>query len=283
MRRVFASFSIALAFAASQAPLPGRADSLIGDDGHFFPLVEGLRWTYADDRFDRTIDAEIISVQDNGMAVYRFGSSTFVIDVDGDSVDIELPDEGFAPYYRFLEDTWLHRDVMDCEDSRDMTVTARGVVFDTLAGVIPDGITIEYGPGICADAGRYVEGWAPNVGLVHWGEVTFAGAVNWELVSIEIVEGPAFRRGDVDTDGIVAITDPIATLGFLFLGSEAPDCLDAADSDDDGTLTITDAVVVLSYLFLGSDRPAPPGPDVCGRDPTEDSLAECDPASCGAA
>ena len=60
-------------------------------------------------------------------------------------------------------------------------------------------------------------------------------------------------------------------LGYLFLGSAEPACLDAADADDDGKIVIADAIGILGYLFLGSAAPPAPGPDVCGADPT----AEC--------
>src|SRR6185436_6181336 len=43
-----------------------------------------------------------------------------------------------------------------------------------------------------------------------------------------------FRRGDTNADAHVDVSDSIATLGYLFLGSGAPACLDAADANDDG-------------------------------------------------
>src|SRR3989442_13106921 len=38
-----------------------------------------------------------------------------------------------------------------------------------------------------------------------------------------------FRRGDVQGDGKRNVTDALKIFGFLFLGDEAPACLDAAD------------------------------------------------------
>jgi hypothetical protein len=80
-----------------------------------------------------------------------------------------------------------------------------------------------------------------------------------------------FRRGDVDSSGAVNITDPIALLNHLFLGGDAPKCLDADDSDDSGTLNITDAIYSLNYLFLGGSAPLAPFPE-CGIDPTIDGM-----------
>jgi hypothetical protein len=81
-----------------------------------------------------------------------------------------------------------------------------------------------------------------------------------------------FIRGDADMSGAVDITDAIAVLGFLFLGSPLPDCPDARDSNDDGEVDITDAIRILSFLFLGGPPPRGPFPD-CGTDPTPDAGA----------
>jgi len=87
-------------------------------------------------------------------------------------------------------------------------------------------------------------------------------------------EGGYFTRGDADGNGELEITDAIFALGYLFLGSREPPCLDAADTDDDGVLIITDAIAILGYLFNGSTAIPPPFPDV-GTDPSGDSLG-CD-------
>jgi sugar lactone lactonase YvrE len=80
-----------------------------------------------------------------------------------------------------------------------------------------------------------------------------------------------FLRSDATGDGRLDISDPIATLGYLFLGSAVSGCLDAIDSDDSGTATISDAILALNYLFTGGPAPPPPFPEP-GPDPTEDSV-----------
>jgi hypothetical protein len=82
---------------------------------------------------------------------------------------------------------------------------------------------------------------------------------------------PRFQRGDSNADGNFDISDPVATLGFLFLGGGAPTCLDAADSDDSGVLDVTDAVYSLNHLFLGDQAIALPFPE-CGTDGLVDDL-----------
>jgi hypothetical protein len=90
-----------------------------------------------------------------------------------------------------------------------------------------------------------------------------------------VVSHPAlaapFRRGEVNADGSVSLSDAIATLSFLFLGTFSPPCLDAADANDDGRVDIVDAVRILAYLFLG-DAVLPPPTESCGEDSTPDTI-----------
>jgi hypothetical protein len=88
----------------------------------------------------------------------------------------------------------------------------------------------------------------------------------------EITE-PQFRRGDVDTNGQMDISDALSLLSYLFSTGEAS-CQKAADTNDDGLLNLTDAIRVVLYLFEGKTVPAPFL--LCGSDPTRDNL------SCGA-
>ncbi|MEM7235283.1 MAG: hypothetical protein AAF517_24110 [Planctomycetota bacterium] len=81
-----------------------------------------------------------------------------------------------------------------------------------------------------------------------------------------------FVRGDANSDGRVDLSDPVATLGFLFLGMESVECTDAADADDSGILDITDAIYTLGYLFLGGPQPEAPFP-IAGLDTTDDQLS----------
>ncbi len=83
---------------------------------------------------------------------------------------------------------------------------------------------------------------------------------------------PEFRRGDSNASGEVDISDPISTLGVLFLGVGEITCRDAADSNDDGEVDISDAINTLGVLFLGTGFIPPPGMTRCGVDPTGDRL-----------
>ncbi len=81
-----------------------------------------------------------------------------------------------------------------------------------------------------------------------------------------------FLRGDTNADGVVDISDGVATLAFLFLGAAEPICLDAADTNDSGVVDMSDSIALFSYLFLGGRHPASPGAKECGLDPTKDPL-----------
>lgn len=90
------------------------------------------------------------------------------------------------------------------------------------------------------------------------------------VYSLHILARPAavvereFRRGDANDDGGVDVSDPVSLLRWLFLGSAAPGCRDAADFDGDGEHDISDAIYGLHFLFLGGPPPPSPGPVGCG-------------------
>ncbi|MCZ6792112.1 MAG: lamin tail domain-containing protein, partial [Planctomycetota bacterium] len=89
--------------------------------------------------------------------------------------------------------------------------------------------------------------------------------------SIAVLRNASFLRGDATGDGRLNVSDPVATLFFLFRG-RALRCPDAADVDDSGDVNLTDAVRLLSFLFRGGPPPQEPFP-VAGADPTEDELS----------
>jgi len=89
-----------------------------------------------------------------------------------------------------------------------------------------------------------------------------------------------FRRGDLDRDGAVDLSDGVALVHQLYAGGAGPICPDAADANDDGTIDVADAITILRYLFQGGSAPPAPGVRDCGRDPTEDSLADCPVTDC---
>ncbi len=59
-----------------------------------------------------------------------------------------------------------------------------------------------------------------------------------------------------------------------------PLCADAGDVNDDGAVDVSDPVALLNFLFQGQMVLPAPGSDDCGDDPTEDELLSCGDPGC---
>ena len=77
-----------------------------------------------------------------------------------------------------------------------------------------------------------------------------------------------FRRGDVNDDGTIDISDAVSSLGSLFLGTRNPPCLGAANVNGDAEFNIVDPVFLLNHIFLGGPSPSAPFPH-CGMSDLE--------------
>lgn len=117
-----------------------------------------------------------------------------------------------------------------------------------------------------APSGRDNDPTTPLGASDHDGLVVFIQAGNAAAGSLP------FIRGDFDTDGSLSITDAIALLNFLFLGTPNSTCSQAGDANKDGNVDITDGISLLGFLFLGREAPQPPFPD-CGSDPAVNDCA----------
>jgi hypothetical protein len=252
----------------------------------YYPLAVGNRWGYVVEHHLFTGTREVaVEAQEDDLYVVRSRSTggpgqvvgTLRLRADGNQIDIQLPPQGLVPYYRFEEDSWVHNDPFEC-DQTTVTVAARDQVVDTPAGRFTDCLRLDFA-GRCADAGLIAQWWAPGVGLVKAEEGNFTGAVTWLLSEFEVGSSGDehwFVRGDSNDDARLELTDAVHALNFLFLGGEGPPCPDAADSDDDGGINISDAIHTLGFLFLGGPSPPAPYP-VSGPDPTPDTLGPCRP------
>lgn len=80
-----------------------------------------------------------------------------------------------------------------------------------------------------------------------------------------------FVRGDPNSSGTVDMTDGLAILGRLFLGTELQ-CVSAADVDDNARIETEDALAIFGFLFFGKAPPQAPYP-TCGVDTTRDALS----------
>ena len=257
---------LALAGQALAGPPPPR----------YFPLDPGNRWTYLDERFGTRTTVTVISIEGDA---YRVDFNGLQARIRGlpDVLDIELPGEGFVPYYRFQENSFIHRDFHGCNDGVTLTAASRNESVETPAGKFDGCLRLDFEGGKCADAGKVSEWWKPEVGLVKWTELWIGGERSVVLEKFErLGQRAPFLRGDADGDVSVSITDAVFTLNALFSGGPGPACEDAADANDDGALNVSDPISLLGSLFLGTGDPPFPGSDVAGFDGTP-----VDPFKCG--
>jgi len=91
----------------------------------------------------------------------------------------------------------------------------------------------------------------------------------------------ALLRGDVNTDGVVSLSDIIMLRRWFFDGGTVPACFDAADASDDEELTICDAIAILDVILRnpGWSQTLPEPSLAPGLDPTP--LPSEPPARCG--
>lgn len=89
-----------------------------------------------------------------------------------------------------------------------------------------------------------------------------------------------FRRGYINSDGRIDISDAIYLFGYLFLGNSAPQCPPAANVNGDLRVDLSDGIWLLIWLFRGGMNPPEPFLE-CGDDPGSPMKAPCSgPAAC---
>ena len=93
---------------------------------------------------------------------------------------------------------------------------------------------------------------------------------------VVIEEASVFRRGDVDQNESLDVSDAIRLLSYLFRDAAPPPCADSADLDDDGRVTIGDSLQLLQQLFSGESG----GYSGCGEDERIDTLPRCSDSAC---
>lgn len=152
-----------------------------------------------------------------------------------------LPGSGVTVRHSNTDVPALHAGAQNSFDADPLYVDACGNDFRLLPG------------SPCVNTG------APRLPLDPDGSVADVGA---------FALAPSFRRGDVDGNGIVAITDMVQ-LARHAAGVELLDCARAGDIDDDQAVTLSDAVLVGSYLSLGGAPPQAPFPG-CSLAPPDD-------------
>ncbi|MBI4586831.1 MAG: hypothetical protein HY717_22690 [Planctomycetes bacterium] len=96
------------------------------------------------------------------------------------------------------------------------------------------------------------------------------------LVFLPPAGAPLFIRGDSNGDGEVDMSDALVTLGYLFLGKSAIQCLEAANANGGSEVNIADPIYTLQWKFLGAPPPPAPFPS-CGF---AEIAVGCDESTC---
>lgn len=128
----------------------------------------------------------------------------------------------------------------------------------------------------CFAAGTLPDGALLSVSLVQGSLLDSLGAELAPVLdsgAIEVVgaTGPVFTRGDVNSDCVVDLSDPVAGVIALFDEGAPLPCADALDINDSGACELADVVQLLHYLFFES--PTPVSPFVLpGVDESDDAL-----------
>lgn len=72
---------------------------------------------------------------------------------------------------------------------------------------------------------------------------------------LSIVPGPSCVCGDVNSDGIVNVGDPVYMINYIFKDGPTPVFLDCADVNYDGQPNVGDVVYLINYIFKGGPDP----------------------------
>ncbi len=224
--------------------------------GEFIPDTPGLYKAFGHDDggWDRAFGL------DNRNGEFRYVAFT------GNGVTGDLPTP-VTPDWTFLAVVW------DTEgDTATVRVQADDNVLTEEIVNRPSAFKTTSIGSINPDPINFNEGW---VGLIDEVQIFGKALTEEEIEAIRTGAPPTtpFLRGDVRQDGILNITDALGVFGFLFLGQEAPTCLETMDVNADGMTNITDGIGILGFLFLGAGPPAAPFPE-CG------SVDGLDPARC---
>ena len=102
-------------------------------------------------------------------------------------------------------------------------------------------------------------------------ERMLSSEAGWEATVRHREADRTFRIWRSNGDVGVNLSDAVFTLSYLFQAGPTPYCLDAADANDDGRIDISDPVKTLGSLFLGEGS-LPPPHSARGPDPTDDEM-----------
>ncbi|MEZ5364566.1 MAG: BsuPI-related putative proteinase inhibitor [Bryobacterales bacterium] len=173
----------------------GEVSLAVEASARFFPLAEGNSWTYNIDRFgpEEGVTVSVgAPVEMHGVAYFPvrgFAADEALLRADANGRVLQyIAEEGReALWYDFslpIGGTWTPQTPDDC--TGPATIGARNETASLPAGVFRETVTVEYGPGGCADAGIGEEVFAAGIGLVRRTETTIAGPRTMQLARARV-------------------------------------------------------------------------------------------------
>ncbi len=78
----------------------------------------------------------------------------------------------------------------------------------------------------------------------------------WNIDDVLILGIASYKRGDVNGDNKISVTDVIYFINYLFKGGNPPNPLGVGDANCDGKSTVSDVIFLINYLFKGGPAPA---------------------------
>ena len=78
----------------------------------------------------------------------------------------------------------------------------------------------------------------------------------WNIDDVLILGIASYKRGDVNGDNKITVSDVVYFINYLFKGGNPPSPVQAGDANCDGNSTVSDVIFLINYLFKGGPSPA---------------------------
>jgi hypothetical protein len=183
--------------------------SVFAQTKDYFPLNVGNRWIYKCDKFSLPDTISIVNSQRVGDKTYyrlventylsywlrKDGARVFIVDTSGNSLDVtRIKELLLYDFSAGLNQSWnlTLKDANECVLGGQITLSSKTDTVATPAKKYNNCFLFSR-EGICRDAGRIKEWFAPGVGRAAFYEESIAGVREYRLISVQLppIEGIA--------------------------------------------------------------------------------------------
>ncbi len=238
MSRLLITAALALAALPALAQTPARlraAAPAVEESSSYWPLAVGNSWTYVETTSLQWFDAEPQQIRVSGEEAHN-DMTYFQVEMFGRRALLRMSARGrvfeWVPersierlWYDFTlpaGGSWQPSNGDDC--TGQAVISSRSATVTVPAGRYESALTVDYGPGPCADAGVNEEAFALGVGLLRRTITTIAGPRTFELrdaaIGGKVLRGPGLSFGlSVDrttyTPNLMPPVDPQRAIPIL--------------------------------------------------------------------